>query len=105
MLDRAAIFRSAHEHARRELTWGSRNWTYRKAFAISLRAVYAAEQEAAEERAYQAAYPPIPLDVQQRVRELHAAAWGCRITSAGNLEYDRLSAQARDLVDAARCVV
>ncbi len=102
MFDRAAIFRSAHEHARRELRWSGFKGTYRQAFAISLRAVYSAERDAIAEAAYQATLPPIPADIAERARELRAAAWGCRIDGPGNEMFSRLHMQARVLVDAAR---
>ena len=105
MFDRAAIFRSAHEHARRELKWAGFKGTYRQAFAIALREVWYAEKEAIVDAAYQATLPPVPPEIEQRARELRAHAWGCRIDGPGNEMFSKLNAQARDLVDAARGLV
>ena len=102
VFDRAAIFRSAHEHAKREIRWAGFKGTYRQAFAISLRAVYYAEKQAAEEAAYQASLPPIPADIAERADRLRDAAWGQRITSTGNEAFSAFMAQARHLENAAR---
>ena len=102
MFDRAAIFRSAHRHAREMRTWGSFKGTYRQAFKIALREVWYAEKFCAEEAAYEATLPPIPADVAERARQLRAEAWGQRITSVGNEAYSALMDQARDLEHAAR---
>ena len=67
VFNRAAIFRSAHEHARRELRWSGFKGTYRQAFAISLRAVYSGEREAIAEAAYQAYARPIAYRKERRV--------------------------------------
>ena len=100
--DRAAIFRSAHYHARRMLKWSRFEGTYRQAFKIALREVWYAEKGAIEEAAYQATLPPVPPEIEERARELRAHAWGCRIDGPGNEMFSRLSLQARVLVDAAR---
>ena len=100
--DGAAIFRSAHGHARRMLKWSSFKGTYRQAFAIALREVWHAEKEAIVDAAYQATLPPVPSEIEERARELRAQAWGCRIDGPGNEMFSRLNMQARVLVDAAR---
>ena len=102
MFDRAAIFRSAHEHARRELRWAGFKGTYRQAFAIALRAVYYAEKQAAEEAAYLATLPPVPPEIEERASQLRAQAWGCRIDGPGNEMFSALHLQARTLIDTAR---
>ena len=101
-LDLSAIFRSAHENARRELKWAGFKGTYRQAFSIALRAVYYAEKQAAEERAYLAILPPVPPEIEERARQLRDMAWGCRIDGPGNEMFAALNMQARDLIDAAR---
>ena len=101
-LDRSAIFRSAHEHARRELRWAGFKGTYRQAFAISLRAVYYAEKQAAEEAAYLATLPPVPPEIEERASQLRAQAWGCRIDGLGNEMFSALHLEARTLIDTAR---
>ena len=121
VFDRAAILRQAHAAARarmapsRTCRVGDRRneqgagyvpkHSYRVAFADALRWAWRDAKIIADEEAWQAAQPPLPADVADRIRELRDDAWHEPITGAGNARYSAILAQARDLEEAARAAL